>query len=197
MFSSHLSHCAATVKATELRTKTKADLVKQLVRRAWREGGLCSAMFVFFVSSVMYGRVLCGAVLLPFGAALLTSNSRMRSSPSFLSLFLRLQDDLKQELGQLRVAKVTGGAASKISKMYVFDRSSARLAVCKACTGCLISNWMVDIDCLCFSFGTEADRCSSLTASHGRCRVACGLPSWAMQPSAHCATVYGALTVPP
>jgi len=32
---------------------------------------------------------------------------------------LLLQDDLKQELGQLRVAKVTGGAASKISKMYV------------------------------------------------------------------------------
>jgi len=26
-------------------------------------------------------------------------------------------DELKQELGQLRVAKVTGGAASKLSKM--------------------------------------------------------------------------------
>eukprot|EP00170_Pyropia_yezoensis_P005567 contig_22612_g5582 len=55
-----------TVKATELRTKTKADLVKQL-------------------------------------------------------------DDLKQELGQLRVAKVTGGAASKISKIKDVRKSIARV----------------------------------------------------------------------
>lgn len=36
-----LTHCAATVKATELRTKTKADLVKQLVRGMGREFELC------------------------------------------------------------------------------------------------------------------------------------------------------------
>ena len=29
-------------------------------------------------------------------------------------------DELRQELASLRVAKVTGGAASKLSKMYVF-----------------------------------------------------------------------------
>ncbi len=32
---------------------------------------------------------------------------------------LKQLDDLKNELSQLRVAKVTGGAASKLSKMYV------------------------------------------------------------------------------
>ena len=38
---------------------------------------------------------------------------------------LKQLDDLKNELSQLRVAKVTGGAASKLSKMYVmllYDR---------------------------------------------------------------------------
>lgn len=34
---------------------------------------------------------------------------------------LKQLDDLKNELSQLRVAKVTGGAASKLSKMYVQD----------------------------------------------------------------------------
>ena len=29
-------------------------------------------------------------------------------------------DDLKSELGQLRVQKIAGGAASKLTKMYVF-----------------------------------------------------------------------------
>lgn len=33
---------------------------------------------------------------------------------------LKQLDDLKNELSQLRVAKVTGGAASKLSKMYVW-----------------------------------------------------------------------------
>lgn len=36
-------------------------------------------------------------------------------------------DDLKQELGTLRVAKVTGGAASKLSKIRVVRKSIARV----------------------------------------------------------------------
>jgi ribosomal protein L29 len=36
---------------------------------------------------------------------------------------LRQLDELKTELQQLRVAKVTGGAASKLSKMLVSSRS--------------------------------------------------------------------------
>ena len=32
--------------------------------------------------------------------------------------------DLKTELSQLRVAKVTGGAAAKLSKMYVINHQS-------------------------------------------------------------------------
>lgn len=36
---------------------------------------------------------------------------------------LKQLDDLKNELSQLRVAKVTGGAASKLSKMYVLSAS--------------------------------------------------------------------------
>lgn len=34
---------------------------------------------------------------------------------------LKQLDDLKNELSQLRVAKVTGGAASKLSKMWVLN----------------------------------------------------------------------------
>ncbi|XP_022328321.1 large ribosomal subunit protein uL29-like [Crassostrea virginica] len=36
-------------------------------------------------------------------------------------------DDLKNELGTLRVAKVTGGAASKLSKIRVVRKSIARV----------------------------------------------------------------------
>ncbi|XP_052675073.1 60S ribosomal protein L35-like isoform X2 [Crassostrea angulata] len=36
-------------------------------------------------------------------------------------------DELKQELGTLRVAKVTGGAASKLSKIRVVRKSIARV----------------------------------------------------------------------
>ncbi|XP_047187331.1 60S ribosomal protein L35 [Scophthalmus maximus] len=36
---------------------------------------------------------------------------------------LKQLDDLKNELSQLRVAKVTGGAASKLSKMYVHTQT--------------------------------------------------------------------------
>nr|ACH48222.1 60S ribosomal protein L35 [Cyriopagopus schmidti] len=36
-------------------------------------------------------------------------------------------DDLKQELAALRVAKVTGGAASKLSKIRVVRKSIARV----------------------------------------------------------------------
>lgn len=38
---------------------------------------------------------------------------------------LKQLDDLKNELSQLRVAKVTGGAASKLSKMYVLHHLTA------------------------------------------------------------------------
>eukprot|EP00285_Hemiselmis_virescens_P013160 CAMPEP_0173377572 /NCGR_PEP_ID=MMETSP1356-20130122/822_1 /TAXON_ID=77927 ORGANISM="Hemiselmis virescens, Strain PCC157" /NCGR_SAMPLE_ID=MMETSP1356 /ASSEMBLY_ACC=CAM_ASM_000847 /LENGTH=123 /DNA_ID=CAMNT_0014330369 /DNA_START=34 /DNA_END=405 /DNA_ORIENTATION=- len=41
-------------------------------------------------------------------------------------LFRQL-DDLKTELSQLRVAKVTGGAASKLSKIKVVRKSIARV----------------------------------------------------------------------
>merc|ERR1712071_62766 len=40
---------------------------------------------------------------------------------------LKQLDDLKNELSQLRVAKVTGGAASKLSKIRVFRKSIARV----------------------------------------------------------------------
>ncbi|CAK4738503.1 unnamed protein product, partial [Aphanomyces euteiches] len=36
-------------------------------------------------------------------------------------------DDLQQELAQLRVAKVTGGAASKLAKIKIVRRSIARV----------------------------------------------------------------------
>merc|ERR1711915_465283 len=36
-------------------------------------------------------------------------------------------DDMKQELSQLRVAKVTGGAASKLSKIKLVRKSIARV----------------------------------------------------------------------
>ena len=39
---------------------------------------------------------------------------------------LKQLDDLKNELSQLRVAKVTGGAASKLSKMYVLCENDLR-----------------------------------------------------------------------
>ena len=39
---------------------------------------------------------------------------------------LRQLDELKTELQQLRVAKVTGGAASKLSKMLASSRTCAR-----------------------------------------------------------------------
>merc|ERR1711890_184133 len=38
-------------------------------------------------------------------------------------------DDLKTELAQLRVAKVTGGAASKLSKIRVVRKSVARVYI--------------------------------------------------------------------
>ena len=38
-------------------------------------------------------------------------------------------DDLKTELAQLRVAKVTGGAASKLSKIRVIRKSVARVHI--------------------------------------------------------------------
>merc|ERR1712146_625165 len=38
-------------------------------------------------------------------------------------------DDLKTELGRLRVAKVTGGAASKLSKIRVVRKSIARVYI--------------------------------------------------------------------
>merc|ERR1712241_717627 len=38
-------------------------------------------------------------------------------------------DDLKTELAQLRVAKVTGGAASKLSKIRVVRKSIARVRI--------------------------------------------------------------------
>lgn len=40
---------------------------------------------------------------------------------------LKQLDDLKQELANLRVAKVTGGTASKLSKIRVFRKSIARV----------------------------------------------------------------------
>uniref|UniRef100_A0A9L0TN22 Large ribosomal subunit protein uL29 n=2 Tax=Equus TaxID=9789 RepID=A0A9L0TN22_HORSE len=40
---------------------------------------------------------------------------------------LKQLDDLKVELSQLRVAKVTGGAASKLSKIRVVRKSIARV----------------------------------------------------------------------
>uniref|UniRef100_A0A8C9INT7 Large ribosomal subunit protein uL29 n=1 Tax=Piliocolobus tephrosceles TaxID=591936 RepID=A0A8C9INT7_9PRIM len=40
---------------------------------------------------------------------------------------LKQLDDLKVELSQLRVAKVTGGAASKLSKIGVVRKSIARV----------------------------------------------------------------------
>ncbi|CAI5765592.1 60S ribosomal protein L35 [Podarcis lilfordi] len=40
---------------------------------------------------------------------------------------LKQLDDLKVELSQLRVAKVTGGAASKLSKIWVVRKSIARV----------------------------------------------------------------------
>uniref|UniRef100_A0A1W7R9R3 Large ribosomal subunit protein uL29 n=1 Tax=Hadrurus spadix TaxID=141984 RepID=A0A1W7R9R3_9SCOR len=40
---------------------------------------------------------------------------------------LKQLDELKQELGALRVAKVTGGAASKLSKIRVVRKSIARV----------------------------------------------------------------------
>ncbi|XP_015905578.1 large ribosomal subunit protein uL29 isoform X2 [Parasteatoda tepidariorum] len=36
-------------------------------------------------------------------------------------------DELKQELASLRVSKVTGGAASKLSKIYIVRKSIARV----------------------------------------------------------------------
>merc|ERR1712200_386944 len=41
-------------------------------------------------------------------------------------------DDLKMELAQLRVAKVTGGAASKLSKIRVVRKSIARVLIVMA-----------------------------------------------------------------
>merc|ERR1711988_1777921 len=41
-------------------------------------------------------------------------------------------DDLKMELAQLRVAKVTGGAASKLSKIRVMRKSIARVHIVMA-----------------------------------------------------------------
>merc|ERR1712092_73332 len=38
-------------------------------------------------------------------------------------------DDLKTELGSLKVAKVTGGAASKLSKIRVVTKSIARVNI--------------------------------------------------------------------
>nr|ABZ04242.1 ribosomal protein rpl35 [Lineus viridis] len=40
---------------------------------------------------------------------------------------LKQLDDLKQELAALRVTKVTGGAASKLSKIHVVRKSIARV----------------------------------------------------------------------
>merc|ERR1711980_30939 len=42
---------------------------------------------------------------------------------------LKQLDDLKNELSQLRVAKVTGGAASKLSKIRVVRKSIARVMI--------------------------------------------------------------------
>nr|ALS04161.1 60S ribosomal protein L35 [Acartia pacifica]ALS04162.1 60S ribosomal protein L35 [Acartia pacifica]ALS04163.1 60S ribosomal protein L35 [Acartia pacifica]ALS04164.1 60S ribosomal protein L35 [Acartia pacifica]ALS04165.1 60S ribosomal protein L35 [Acartia pacifica] len=41
-------------------------------------------------------------------------------------------DDLKMELAQLRVAKVTGGAASKLAKIRVMRKSIARVHIVMA-----------------------------------------------------------------
>merc|ERR1711915_746317 len=42
---------------------------------------------------------------------------------------LKQLDELKQELSGLRVAKVTGGAASKLSKIRVVRKSIARVSI--------------------------------------------------------------------
>merc|ERR1712105_435649 len=42
---------------------------------------------------------------------------------------LKQLDELKKELSQLRVAKVTSGAASKLSKIHVVRKSIARVLI--------------------------------------------------------------------
>ena len=46
-----------------------------------------------------------------------------------ISLSDKQLEDLKTELGSLRVAKVTGGAASKLSKIRVVRKSIARVYI--------------------------------------------------------------------
>lgn len=85
---------------------------------------------------------------------------------------LKQLDDLKNELSQLRVAKVTGGAASKLSKMYVLYDLTALghtfLLVDQICHECPWLEGHTQHMRVCFWYLYTTAKCSSLVVAEAR-----------------------------
>ncbi len=94
---------AARIKAHELRTKSKTELQAQVGMLQYNE--LSFASQPGDSASDYINLVQAMSAQLLFQLSVLTA------------IFILQLKDLKQELGALRVAKVTGGAPNKLSKM--------------------------------------------------------------------------------
>ncbi len=94
---------AARIKAHELRTKSKTELQAQVGTLQYTELSFASqqrdsaSYYINFVQAM--------------------SAQLLNQLTVLTAVFMLQLKDLKQELGALRVAKVTGGAPNKLSKM--------------------------------------------------------------------------------
>lgn len=117
----------AKVKAHELRSMSKSDLMIK-VRSSWGGEGAASSFAVYTStqSAMLRGLVVCDAALLRcaacrvVGVVLWFVDSLTYLRGFACAICIPQLKDLKTELGALRVAKVTGGAPNKLSKMYVW-----------------------------------------------------------------------------
>ena len=94
---------AARIKAHELRTKSKTELQAQVGILQYIEFSFASQQGDSASDYIKFVKAMSAQLL--FQLSVLTAT------------FMLQLKDLKQELGALRVAKVTGGAPNKLSKM--------------------------------------------------------------------------------
>lgn len=94
---------AARIKAHELRTKSKTELQAQVGILQYSELSFPSQQKDSASEHINFDQDM--------SAQLLSQRSLL------IAIFILQLKDLKQELGALRVAKVTGGAPNKLSKM--------------------------------------------------------------------------------
>jgi ribosomal protein L29 len=110
---------AARVKAHELRNKSKQDLKNQV-----SQSGSSSSSSSSSSAGLRSSRTVCQLLLRVHGATVACACARPLADVSLVLCVVTHHNithaqlnDLKQELSSLRVAKVTGGAPNKLSKM--------------------------------------------------------------------------------